>query len=83
MDAVRIVEDEVRELIRRRGLDSLRQAGEVRRLKPRTSWPNLSPTLDKWVNAGKLQAEKNPVTGKDMILKTDVEKLAATLGEWA
>lgn len=32
MDAVRIVEDEVRELIRRRGLDPLRQAGEVRRL---------------------------------------------------
>ncbi|MDQ0755767.1 hypothetical protein QFZ61_001754 [Arthrobacter sp. B3I4] len=32
MEAVRIVEDEVRELIRRRGLDPLRQAGEVRRL---------------------------------------------------
>lgn len=32
MDAVQIVEDEVRELIRRRGLDPLRQAGEVRRL---------------------------------------------------
>lgn len=32
MDAVRIVEDEVRELIRRRGLDPLREAGEVRRL---------------------------------------------------
>jgi predicted site-specific integrase-resolvase len=41
------------------------------------------PTLYKWVNAGKLQAEKNPATGKDMIPKTDVEKLAATLGEWA
>ncbi|MET4588860.1 hypothetical protein ABIA70_000438 [Arthrobacter sp. 754] len=32
MDAVRIVEDEVRELIRRRGLDPSQQAGEVRRL---------------------------------------------------
>ena len=32
MDAVRIVEDEVRELIRRRGLDPLHQAAEVRRL---------------------------------------------------
>ena len=32
MEAVRIVEDEVRELIRRRGLDPLLQAGEVRRL---------------------------------------------------
>lgn len=32
MEAVRIVEDEVRELIRRRGLDPLREAGEVRRL---------------------------------------------------
>lgn len=32
MDAVRIVEDEVRELIRRQGLDPLRQTGEVRRL---------------------------------------------------
>ncbi|MET3808962.1 ATPase, T2SS/T4P/T4SS family [Arthrobacter sp. UYEF3] len=32
MEAVRIVEDEVRELIRRRGLDPLRQIGEVRRL---------------------------------------------------
>ena len=32
MEAVRIVEDEVRELIRRRGLDPLRQTGEVRRL---------------------------------------------------
>lgn len=32
MDAVHIVEDEVRELIRRRGLDPSRQAGEVRRL---------------------------------------------------
>ena len=32
MEAVRIVEDEVRELIRRRGLDPFRQAGEVRRL---------------------------------------------------
>ncbi|MGP4031311.1 CpaF family protein [Pseudarthrobacter sp. 1C304] len=32
MEAVRIVEDEVRELIRRRGLDPMRQAGEVRRL---------------------------------------------------
>ncbi|WP_144670999.1 CpaF family protein [Arthrobacter sp. U41] len=32
MEAVRIVEDEVRELIRRRGLDPSRQAGEVRRL---------------------------------------------------
>ncbi len=32
MEAVRIVEDEVRELIRRRGLDPLRQGGEVRRL---------------------------------------------------
>lgn len=32
MDAVRIVEDEVRELIRRRGLDPLREPGEVRRL---------------------------------------------------
>ena len=32
MDALEIVEDEVRELIRRRGLDPLRQAGEVRRL---------------------------------------------------
>ena len=32
MDAVQIVEDEVRELIRRRGLDPSRQAGEVRRL---------------------------------------------------
>ncbi|MDQ0000455.1 Flp pilus assembly CpaF family ATPase [Pseudarthrobacter sulfonivorans] len=32
MDAVHIVEDEVRELIRRQGLDPLRQAGEVRRL---------------------------------------------------
>ena len=32
MDAVRIVEDEVRELIRVRGLDPVRQVGEVRRL---------------------------------------------------
>jgi pilus assembly protein CpaF len=32
MDALGIVEDEVRELIRRRGLDPLQQAGEVRRL---------------------------------------------------
>ena len=32
MDAVRIVEDEVRELIRRRGLDPARQSAEVRRL---------------------------------------------------
>jgi pilus assembly protein CpaF len=32
MEAVRIVEDEVRELIRRRGLDPLRQGTEVRRL---------------------------------------------------
>lgn len=32
MDAVRIVEDEVRELIRRRGLDPARQGAEVRRL---------------------------------------------------
>lgn len=32
MEAVRIVEDEVRELIRRRGLDPMHQAGEVRRL---------------------------------------------------
>ena len=32
VEAVRIVEDEVRELIRRRGLDPLRQGGEVRRL---------------------------------------------------
>src|SRR5687767_13879630 len=32
MDAVRIVEDEVRELIRRRGLDPLRQTVEIRRL---------------------------------------------------
>jgi pilus assembly protein CpaF len=32
VEAVRIVEDEVRELIRRRGLDPLRQAIEVRRL---------------------------------------------------
>lgn len=32
MDALGIVEDEVRELIRRRGLDPLHQAGEVRRL---------------------------------------------------
>jgi pilus assembly protein CpaF len=32
MDALAIVEDEVRELIRRRGLDPLYQAGEVRRL---------------------------------------------------
>jgi site-specific DNA recombinase len=32
MDALAIVEDEVRELIRRRGLDPLHQAGEVRRL---------------------------------------------------
>ncbi|MGN6441290.1 MAG: CpaF family protein [Arthrobacter sp.] len=32
MDALGIVEDEVRELIRRRGLDPLRQASEVRRL---------------------------------------------------
>ncbi|MBT2513895.1 CpaF family protein [Arthrobacter sp. ISL-30] len=32
MDAVRIVEDEVRELIRRRGLDPLHQTIEVRRL---------------------------------------------------
>lgn len=32
MEAVRIVEDEVRELIRRRGLDPLRQTVEVRRL---------------------------------------------------
>jgi pilus assembly protein CpaF len=32
MDAVSMVEDEVRELIRRRGLDPLRQVGEVRHL---------------------------------------------------
>ncbi|AUI49452.1 CpaF family protein [Arthrobacter crystallopoietes] len=32
MDAVRIVEDEVRELIRRRGIDPAHQGGEVRRL---------------------------------------------------
>lgn len=32
MDALGIVEDEVRELIRRRGLDPLNQSGEVRRL---------------------------------------------------
>jgi pilus assembly protein CpaF len=32
MDALGIVEDEIRELIRRRGLDPLRQVGEVRRL---------------------------------------------------
>ena len=32
VEAVRIVEDEVRELIRRRGLDPLRQGSEVRRL---------------------------------------------------
>jgi pilus assembly protein CpaF len=32
MDALEIVEDEVRELIRRRGLDPLHQTGEVRRL---------------------------------------------------
>lgn len=32
MDAVRIVEDEVRELIRRRGLDPTHQGAEVRRL---------------------------------------------------
>lgn len=32
MDAVRIVEDEVRELIRRRGLDPTLQSAEVRRL---------------------------------------------------
>lgn len=32
MEAIRIVEDEVRELIRRRGLDPARQSGEVRRL---------------------------------------------------
>jgi pilus assembly protein CpaF len=32
MDALGIVEDEVRELIRRRGLDPLHQVGEVRRL---------------------------------------------------
>ncbi|MDQ0922857.1 pilus assembly protein CpaF [Pseudarthrobacter sp. W1I19] len=32
MDALAIVEDEVRELIRRRGLDPLHQTGEVRRL---------------------------------------------------
>lgn len=32
VEAVRIIEDEVRELIRRRGLDPLRQSGEVRRL---------------------------------------------------
>jgi len=32
VEAVRIVEDEVRELIRRRGLDPLRESGEVRRL---------------------------------------------------
>ncbi|GAT86048.1 Flp pilus assembly protein, ATPase CpaF [Paenarthrobacter nicotinovorans] len=32
MDAVRIVEGEVRELIRRRGLDPLEQAGDVRSL---------------------------------------------------
>jgi pilus assembly protein CpaF len=32
MDAVRIVEDEVRELIRRRGLDPASQGSEVRRL---------------------------------------------------
>ncbi|MDJ0356413.1 ATPase, T2SS/T4P/T4SS family [Paenarthrobacter sp. PH39-S1] len=32
MDAVSVVEDEVRELIRRRGLDPLRQVAEVRRL---------------------------------------------------
>ncbi len=32
VEAVRIVEGEVRELIRRRGLDPLRQSGEVRRL---------------------------------------------------
>lgn len=32
MEAARIVEDEVRELIRRRGLDPLQQASEVRRL---------------------------------------------------
>lgn len=32
MDGIRIVEDEVRELIRRRGIDPAQQAGEVRRL---------------------------------------------------
>ena len=32
VEAVHIVEDEVRELMRRRGLDPLSQAGEVRRL---------------------------------------------------
>ncbi|MEE1622167.1 CpaF family protein [Zafaria sp. Z1313] len=32
MDGVRIIEDEVRELIRRRGLDPARQSAEVRRL---------------------------------------------------
>ena len=32
MDAIRIVEDEVRELIRRRGIDPAHQGGEVRRL---------------------------------------------------
>ena len=32
MEAVRILEDEVRELIRRRGLDPQREPDEVRRL---------------------------------------------------
>lgn len=32
MDGIRIVEDEVRELIRRRGIDPAQQASEVRRL---------------------------------------------------
>jgi excisionase family DNA binding protein len=41
------------------------------------------PTIYKWMSSEKLQAEKNPVTGNYMILKTDVEELAVSLSEWA
>lgn len=41
------------------------------------------PTLYKYLHSDKLNAVKNPVTGKYMILKTEVEELAVSLSEWA
>lgn len=45
--------------------------------------PGYPDALDKYLHSDKLSGVKNPVTGKYMILKTEVDELALALGERA
>ncbi|MFI5086476.1 MAG: CpaF family protein [Actinomycetales bacterium] len=67
MDAVNVVEDEVRELIRRRGLDPLHEPGEVRRL--------IDAALDDYGERSLLGAVP-PLVHSDAVRKTVFDAVA-------